>query len=837
MDDKQPISAATTQTGRARRASGRVRGRRAGERLRGRAGIESGRGRALESLHRSQEQYRILFQVSRDAIMTLAPPEWKFTSCNAATVRMFGAKDEAEFTSVGPWAVSPEYQPDGRPSADKAREMIETAMREGSHFFEWTHKRFGGSDFPTTVLLSRVEVDGQTFLQATVRDITEQRRAEEALAAALGARTEETAKLRAVIEGMEEGVIVADADDVVTEVNSWFLNKVGLRREDVAGKSIWAFHHDTQVAARVREVLDRFRSGRCRHTHVVNRHLLGMELMLRVQPIFQDASYRGVVLNVIDVTDLVEARRAAEAANAAKSVFLANMSHEIRTPMTAILGFAEVVRDEIGCCEKCPSCLGCDTRRRNRENLETICMNGRHLMQIINDILDLSKIEAGSMSVEKIPVVPHEILESVASLMRPRASEKGVEFRLCYAGPIPEVIQSDPVRLRQAILNLVGNAIKFTQAGSVTLRVGLGGSQEAAQLVVEVIDTGIGIPADRLEAVFKPFKQADDSTTRKFGGTGLGLTITKRLAELLGGSLEVASEAGKGSVFTLRLPVGSLDGVRLLEGPVRAPASQHLKETEASSGPLNARILLVEDGPDNRRLITHLLRRAGAEVDIAEDGRAGAEKVLTAWGKGAPYDAVLMDMQMPVMDGYQATRYLREKGYAGPIIALTAHSMAGDREKCLAAGCNDFASKPVSREELLRTIRRHLSPPAVGNAGGTASSGSLVSELAGDAEMADIVEMFVAELPGKIAAIEDALARQDLATLGAIAHQLKGAAGGYGFPSITEAAMALEVGAKAQEDLDSLRQRLEALADLCQRARAGAMRRPTERDEPTRPIA
>jgi CheY-like chemotaxis protein len=245
----------------------------------------------------------------------------------------------------------------------------------------------------------------------------------------------------------------------------------------------------------------------------------------------------------------------------------------------------------------------------------------------------------------------------------------------------------------------------------------------------------------------------------------------------------------------------------------------------------------VEDGPDNRRLITYLLRRAGAEVDIAEDGRAGAEKVLTAWGKGAPYDAVLMDMQMPVMDGYQATRYLREKGYAGPIIALTAHSMAGDREKCLAAGCNDFASKPVSREEVLRTIRRHLSPPAVGNAGGTASSGSLVSELAGDAEMADIVEMFVAELPGKIAAIEDALARQDLATLGAIAHQLKGAAGGYGFPSITEAAMALEVGAKAQEDLDSLRQRLEALADLCQRARAGAMRRPTERDEPTRPIA
>ena len=394
--------------------------------------------------------------------------------------------------------------------------------------------------------------------------------------------------------------------------------------------------------------------------------------------------------------ELSVAKIAAESANQTKSEFLANMSHEIRTPMTAILGFTDLLDDTVGANIACA------------DFIRTIKRNGNHLTSIINDILDLSKIEAGQLECEQLDCDPRQIVCDVASMMRFRAGEKGLTLKVEYAALIPKTIRTDPTRFKQALVNLMGNAIKFTKQGSVTIRVALAGPSDNRQLEVAVIDTGIGIPGEHLQRIFEPFRQADTSTTRNFGGTGLGLTITRRVAELLGGDLQVSSEPGKGSTFTLRVATGPLNGVEMMEHSVTESSRQTPAKKLLPSAKLSCRILLVEDGEDNQRLIALVLTKAGAEVDVAENGRAGAEKALRALDDGKPFDVILMDMQMPVMDGYAATRLLRERGYTDPIVALTAHAMRGDRAKCLNAGCDDFATKPIDVQSLLATITSHL---------------------------------------------------------------------------------------------------------------------------------
>ena len=396
--------------------------------------------------------------------------------------------------------------------------------------------------------------------------------------------------------------------------------------------------------------------------------------------------------------DLELLSQAAEASNRAKSEFLANMSHEIRTPMTAILGFSEVLAESI-------------TDSQQLEMIRTVKLNGEHLLQIINDILDLSKIEAGKLEVESSPCSPCQVLADVVAMMDVRAKKKGLSLGLEYDGTIPRTIQSDATRLRQILINLAGNAVKFTKNGEVRLvaRV-LEVQSDSPKLQVDVIDTGVGMTEEQVGRLFVPFQQADTSTTRKFGGTGLGLAISKRLAQSLGGDIVVESEFGRGSKFTVTVDTGPLEGVEFVEDPTEAKVSLTPTNRHAVQGTLvNCRVLLAEDGPDNRRLISLLLRKAGVEVELVENGLAAHDLAMNSQAEGTPFDVILMDMQMPIMDGYEATLRLREAGYAGPIIALTAHAMSTDREKCLHAGCDDHMAKPVDREGLISLISKYVS--------------------------------------------------------------------------------------------------------------------------------
>jgi PAS domain S-box-containing protein len=383
--------------------------------------------------------------------------------------------------------------------------------------------------------------------------------------------------------------------------------------------------------------------------------------------------------------DLEKAREAADAANEAKSNFLANMSHEIRTPMTAVLGYSDLLAEP---------------RRTDAERGEwvgVIRRNARHLIELINDILDLSKIEANRMTLESVPCDPAQVIGDVIAMMHPRASDKKIRLHLDFETPLPRSVRSDPLRLRQVLVNLIGNAIKFTEAGEVAVSVAC----DAQRMHIAVRDTGIGMSADQIARLFRPFTQADNSTTRRFGGTGLGLTISQRLIQLMNGALTVQSERGMGSLFRIDLPVVPVQAGECSELSKSAPGDAESAPGELIS--LRGLILLAEDAPDTQRLMAFLLRRAGAEVTVVSNGCAALDAT-----NGRRFDVILMDMQMPEMDGYHAAAEMRRRGIDVPIIAITAHAMTGDRERCLAAGCSDYLTKPIDQALLMRCVQEHL---------------------------------------------------------------------------------------------------------------------------------
>jgi PAS domain S-box-containing protein len=635
-------------------------------------------------------------------------------------------------------------------------------------------------------------------------------------------------RVRAALDTMAEGLLVIDPKGYIMLANQAFAEVVGEASDKLIGRLATSFawlgpdgvklpaqacpwHATLRDAQPLRHILVRLAdsSGKVRSFMVNSSPVLGAS-----------GKAQGVLISFDDVTVLQEkeielriAKEQAEEANRSKSDFLANMSHEIRTPMNAILGFTDVLRRGFY-----------KSEGEMRRHLNTIHSSGKHLLELINDILDLAKVESGRMEVERIECAPHQIIQEVVEVLGVKAKEKGIGLEFECSGPVPEKVLTDAGRVRQIVTNLTGNAIKFTQSGLVKIIQGVRQEGGRAILTIDVVDTGLGIPEDKLESIFEPFTQAESSTTRRFGGTGLGLTISRKFARALGGDIVAHSVLGQGSVFSVTLDPGPLARVRMLN-PEEAMARSH------EAGPLESaawefppvRVLVVDDGEENRELVRLVLEEAGLSVSQAENGRVGVDKALAE----SP-EVILMDMQMPVMDGFTATQLLRKHGFKRPIVALTANAMKGFEQTILQAGCSHYLTKPIDIDLLLQTlagllngrrvaarerpeVRRepaHVEPqtaraPAVEQprpGDGAPAGAPIVSRLASHPKLRAVVRKFALQMPERMSAIEAAWQARDYPTLAGLAHWLKGSGGTAGFDAFTTPARTLEQLAKAADE-------------------------------------
>ena len=589
-------------------------------------------------------------------------------------------------------------------------------------------------------------------------------------------------------------------------------------------------------------------------------------------PLFgNEGKIRGVMVSLDDVTqleknkiDLKIAKDEADAANKAKGDFLANMSHEIRNPMNAIVGFTDILRRGLE-----------DSDATRTTYLDTIHASGTHLVELINDILDFSKIEAGKLELEIRECSPYQLMTEVVNVLRMKAEQQSLSLSINLPGSIPETIQADPTRLRQILMNLVGNAIKFTAEGGVRIVACMEEKDGQPFMRFEVTDTGIGMTPEQMSRLFQEFMQADSSVTRRFGGTGLGLAISKRLTEAMGGQIAVRSQPGVGSTFYFSIATGDLAGVPMLNAEQAAEKFRSALRSKQQGLRVYfkpARVLITDDTPANRQLAGLVLRKAGLTVDEAENGAVAVEKASLGI-----YDLFLMDMQMPVMDGFTATKTLRDQGLQTPILAFTANVMEQDRLRCVAAGCSGFLTKPINIDLLLTTIAEYLETtdaplelpaPVDHSASGigmtklnavsaptSLSGGSLdeiLDQLPGISgsrsldrsppteteagrefrptlrkpiystlpldipEFREIVESFVGCMDETMKSLRAAQARMDYQEVREIAHRLKGTGGTVGFAAFTEPSRKLQLAAEERDD-ETIEAMLVDLEDISSR--------------------
>jgi signal transduction histidine kinase/CheY-like chemotaxis protein len=491
-------------------------------------------------------------------------------------------------------------------------------------------------------------------------------------------------------------------------------------------------------------------------------------------------------------------REEAERATRAKSEFLANMSHEIRTPLNAIIGMADVL-------------AGTPLTGDQRRCVEVSQRNGEGLLTLVNDILDLSKVEAGRVELENTEFDLREVLARAAEVVEARAKAKGLWVRHSIAPDVPAYLIGDPNRLRQVAINLLGNAIKFTDKGGVEVRAENDPKDPAAgHLRFGVSDTGIGIPADKLQSVFESFTQADSSTTRKYGGTGLGLTISRQLVELMGGAIHVESTPGEGSTFFFTVKLTAQE--KQSQEPQKEKPVATIAELENLTRGM--RILLADDAPDNRFLILSYLNNTGSRIEIAENGEEAVAKF-----RAAGYDLVLMDIEMPVMDGFAATRAIRQLEKATntpqtPVLALTAHAFSEMQQKCFDAGFTDVLTKPIRKLALLEGLLRNrgvavLPPVETVEAEEPAESEGTIRVVIPEG-LEDVAGPYLDKRRADLAIYRQALSNGDLETVRKMAHKMKGTGAGYGFQRMTEMGGALEEAAQAA-DIEAVRSLVEEL--------------------------
>lgn len=652
-------------------------------------GIESIRDiteqrRAEDALRASETKYRTVYDASLDGIL-VRTPDRKIVAANRAAIAMFGCKEESELINMPLAQLYPERQPDGSLSSEKAKRMLEIAAREGKHLFEWSYSRKDGTPFYATVALTAMNLGGQGFHLTTIRDITEQRQAEEALRAS-------ERSYRLLAENIRDIIWTLDFSGNYTYMSPSGEQMLGIKWEPgmkltaietlAPGSRQYAFELLGQLAAAAEQ-------GQ------------SIQLTAELELLRKDGSTvwvevtgggmrneTGQIVGVLgvsrDITErkqyelkLAQARDEAQAANRAKSAFLASMSHELRTPLNAVLGFSQLMRTDPTLSES------------QRENLDIINRSGVHLLGLINDVLEISRIEAGRVTKDETDFDLWNTLETIKDMMSVRAKAKGLPFILERGPSLPRYVRADERKLKQVLINLAGNAVKFTQQGEITLKAKADNSGRILRFEVE--DTGPGIDTKAISALFESFVQGNHDQE----GAGLGLFISRKLVEFMGGQIAVQSEMNQGSVFSFYIPCESVTAAEI------APPKAH-RVASLAPGQTPPRILVTEDKPENRLLMTKTLRSKGFEVVEAVTGI----EAVQLFELHQP-DLVLMDMRMPVMDGYEAIKRIRstEQGKTTPIIAVTASAFEEDRQKILALGADDFIRKPVQDVELFEKIR------------------------------------------------------------------------------------------------------------------------------------
>jgi len=682
--------------------------------------------------------------------------------------------------------------------------LVFKASRGIEDIYELTYIRKDGSRFPAVVSVTALR-DAQDAIIGYLLIGTDNtaRKLVEAEQKKLDQRLrDQQFYTRSLIESNIDAIMTTDPSGIITDVNKQMEALTGCTRDELIGAPFKNHFTDPQRAeAGIKRVLS---EQKVTDYELTARARDGKETVVSYNATTfydRDRTLQGVFAAARDVTErkrveaeLQQAKAAAESASRTKSDFLASMSHEIRTPMNAIIGIADLLAK---------SALSPEQDKY----VQIFRRAGDNLLHLVNDILDLSKVEAEQLELERTGFSLRDLLEKVKEMVADRAVEKGLALVCEVAPDVPTDRIGDPTRLRQVLLNLLGNAIKFTESGEVTLRVAPDADAAVpGALRFSVSDTGIGIAEEKLGAVFERFTQADSSTTRKYGGSGLGLTISKRLVELMGGRIWVESAVGKGSVFSFAVPL------EIRTEPARRAA---VPVGTGSDRPLPAlQILLVEDSPDNRTITVAFLQDTPYRVETAENGAIACEKFIAGH-----YDLVLMDRQMPVMDGLTATRAIRAWEQANqrsptPIIALTAAALKGDREKCIAAGCTAYLTKPIKQDVLLQAIREHsVVEPASSKAASTAQDSILVRA---NPKIADLVPGFLHNRRQEVIAMLAALDRGDFDIVESLGHGMKGAGSSWGFQRITDIGAALEQAA-GRADRDASRRWVGELSSYLER--------------------
>jgi PAS domain S-box-containing protein len=890
------------------------------------------RTRAEAALRESEDKFRTLYESTSDAVMLL--DEKGFFDCNAATLRIFGCANREEFCSKHPADLSPPMQPCGNDSMTLANARIASAQRDGSCSFEWMHRRVDGAVFPAEVLLNALEFGGRRVLQAVVRDITERKSAEAAL-------RDSEERFRAISSSAQDAILMMNPEGRISFWNEAATRIFGWTGEEALGKDLHELIAPERYHADYEQAFQEFLRtgqgnavGKTLELSALRRDGSEFPVEISLAGVKLQGGWHGVAI-LRDITQrkageqaLVEAKEAAESAARAKSMFLANMSHEIRTPMNGVIGMNGLLLDT-------------DLTPEQRQYAEMAGNSANALMAVINDILDFSKIEAGKLDLEILDFDLRTMIEDMNDILAIKPQEKGLEYA-CFIDPeTPSRLQGDPGRLRQVLTNLIGNAAKFTAQGEVVLRIArVGEDEHDATIRFSVTDTGIGISPEQKKALFEAFTQADASVSRRYGGTGLGLTISRQLVEMMGGEIGVESEPGKGSTFwfTARfrkqaaggkpvfeathsiegmsilvvddnatnrfllleqfrlwrcLPEEAVDARSALEKlhaavrdgkpfaiaildmqmpdmdgetlgrQIREDAALHqtrlvmlssvgqrgeAARLEAAgfsayltkpvrqsrlydcmvavalgspAGPEAAhqsiitqystveehkrriRILVAEDNYTNQMVAVKCLEKLGYRADTAANGFEALKALETI-----PYDLVFMDVQMPEMDGFEATKRIRDANtpvlnHYVPVVAMTAHAMKGDRERCLEVGMDDYVSKPIRPRELAEAIGRQLgsgrSRPSAGRGRVVPADKavfdrkSALARVGGDEQLLkEILAVFLEESGKQMKVLTESLEQNDADSLRRQAHAFKSGAGSVGALAVQSLAQQLE---------------------------------------------